>query len=355
MLQIGRPDDGTDPTGFYNVEIFAPLRPRKEWPTNLPQGGWQRFVYGPKRPRSKEELIKEMNAELTRKLVGIDWNFSQNIRDNVLEALSGIKGDNSVKIFGPDLETLEDLADKVKNTLRTVRGIENVGVFNIVGQTNLELRVDLDKCKRWGISAANVNNVVQTALGGKAFATMIEGEKKFDITVRWPAWRRGSETSILDIPVDVTNNQVILAAGPGLNPSPSGSGLMAPAKGGSLIDSSNPITNTPRLLLRDLVSPVGKGGKPDPAGQFRARRRFDDLPRARQAFDRRQVQRARPRLGQRRGRGQGGDAPISSHRPIEQCGAASSRRWKRRNIGCSSLSHYRCRWSSSCCTWPFTI
>jgi cobalt-zinc-cadmium resistance protein CzcA len=268
VVQIGRPDDGIDPTGFYNVEIFAPLRPQKEWPEFLPRKGWQRYLYGAKRSRSKEELIQEMNAELSRQLVGIDWNFSQNIRDNVMEALSGIKGDNSVKIFGPDLEELEDIAEKVRNKLRAVPGIENVGVFNIKGQTNLEFRVDLDKCKRWGISAAEVNNVVQTALAGKAFATMIEGEKMFDIAVRWPAWRRGSETSILDIPVDVTNNQVIVAAGPGLNPAPTGSALLAPARSGSLIDTSNPISSTPRLRLRDLVTPIGKGGKADPQGVF---------------------------------------------------------------------------------------
>src|SRR5262249_37713883 len=89
-----------------------------------------------------------------------------------------------------------------------------------------------------------------------------------DVTVRWPAWRRGSETSILDIPVDITNNQVILATGPGVNPSPTGSGLAPPPKAGSLTDTSNPITNTPRLRLRDLVSPVGKNGRPDPNGPF---------------------------------------------------------------------------------------
>ncbi len=268
VQMIGRPDDGTDPTGFYNVEIFAPLRPQREWPRVREQKGWRRHVFGATRPRLKEELVTEMNAELSRKLVGVDWNFSQTIRDNVMEALSGIKGDNSVKIIGPDLEELERLADKVKNALRTVRGITNVGVFNIKGATNLEFRVDLDKCKRWGVSAADVNNVVQTALAGKAFATLIEGEKMFDVTLRWPAWRRGSETSILDIPVDIINNQVILAAGPGLNPSPTGSGQAVPAKGGSLTDTSNPITNTPRLLLRDLVSPVGKNGKPDSKGSF---------------------------------------------------------------------------------------
>jgi cobalt-zinc-cadmium resistance protein CzcA len=269
VLQIGRPDDGTDPTGFYNVEVFVPLRPQKQWPASVEEASsWRRRLLGDQRARTKEELIKQMNAELTRQLVGIDWNFSQNIRDNVMEALSGVKGDNSVKIFGPDLEQLEFLADKVKNRLRGIRGIENVGVFSIQGQTNLEFRVDLDKCKRWGVTAADVNNVVQTALGGKAFATMIEGEKMFDIAIRWPQWRRSSETSILDIPVDITNNQVLLFAGPGLNPNAAGSGLAQPTPVGSQTNTTNPLSNTPRLRLRDLVSPIGKEGRSDSAGHY---------------------------------------------------------------------------------------
>jgi cobalt-zinc-cadmium resistance protein CzcA len=266
--QIGRPDDGTDTDGFYNQEYFVPLRPRKDWPKVVEQKGWRATLFGAKRARTKEELVGEMSAELAHKIPGVSWNFSQNIRDNVMESLSGIKGDNSVKIFGPDLDRLEQLADKMKGVLQGIRGIEDVGVFNIKGQTNLEFRVDLDKCKKWGVSAADVNNVVQTALAGKAFSTMIEGEKMFDVTVRWPQWRRGSETSILDIPVDVTNNQVVLSTGPGINPSPQGTGLAAPAKVGSLADTRNPIETTPRLRLRDLVSPVGRDGGPDPKGSF---------------------------------------------------------------------------------------
>jgi cobalt-zinc-cadmium resistance protein CzcA len=269
VLLLGRPDDGTDPTGFYNVEIFVPLRPAKEWAKVKERKGWWAQLWGStRRARSKVELVNEMNAELTRKLPGVDWNFSQNIRDNVMESLSGVKGDNSVKIFGPDLEELERLAAKVRDRLRTVEGIENVGVFNIQGQTNLEFRVDLDKCRRWGVSAADVNNVIQTALGGKALTQMIEGEKIFDITVRWPAWRRSSETSVLDIPVDIINNQVVLSTGPGLNPNPTGSGQAAPSKSGSQTDTGNPITSTPRLTLRQLVSPIGKDGRPDRKGKF---------------------------------------------------------------------------------------
>jgi len=153
--------------------------------------------------------------------------------------------------------------------LRTVQGVENVGVFSIKGQTNLEFRVDLGKCKRWGVSAADVNNVVQTALGAKSLSTMIEGEKLFDIAVRWPKGLRGSETSILDIPVDVTNNQVTAApTGTTLTPSALGSSVAPPSGIGSQTDTRNPIGNTPRLRLRDLVSPVGPDGAPDPNGQF---------------------------------------------------------------------------------------
>jgi heavy metal efflux system protein len=265
---IGRPDDGTDPTGYYRVEIFAPLKPQKQWPKLVEETGWRRWVYGSDRPRTKEELVQRMNAELREKVVGVDWNFSQYIRDNVTEAMAGVKGDNSVKIFGPDLDRLEEIADQVKNILRKIPGIEEVGVFSIKGQSNLEFRIDLDKCARWGVSAADVNNVIKSAVGGKAMTSMIEGEKTFDITIRWPQALRGSEASILDIPLDVTNNQVVVATGPGTSPSPLGSGQPPPSNTGSPVNTANPLSNTPRLRLRDLVTPVGKSGAPDPAGSF---------------------------------------------------------------------------------------
>jgi cobalt-zinc-cadmium resistance protein CzcA len=268
VMQIGRPDDGTDPTGFYNAEIFVPMLPPKEWPKLAEETGWRRFIWGAKRARSKEEIIEAMNAELSNKIVGVDWNFSQYIRDNVMEALSGVKGDNSIKIFGPNLEKLEELAAKVRTKLRGIQGIENVGIFNIKGQSNLEFSVDPEKCARWGVSVADVNNVVQTAIGGKAFSTMIEGEKLFDIAVRWPAWRRSSESSILDIPVDISNNQVVPLSGNGPAPSALGTSTPPPAVTGSQTNTANPLSNTPRLRLRDLVSPLGDEGRPNPDGPF---------------------------------------------------------------------------------------
>jgi cobalt-zinc-cadmium resistance protein CzcA len=265
---IGRPDDGTDPTGYYRVEIFAPLKPMKEWPAVVEVQGWHRHLYGASRQRTKEELTLAMNQELRDTFPGVDWNFSQYIRDNVTEALAGVKGDNAVKIFGPDLDKLEQLAAEVKNHLERIPGIQEVGIFNIKGQSNLEFRVDLDKCAKWGVSAADVNNLIQCAVGGKAQTSMIEGEKLFDVTLRWPAAYRSSETSILDMQVDITNNQVVPVAGPGSTPSPTGSGVAPPSTAGSLVNTANPITNTPRLRLRELVSPVGRNGAPDPNGSF---------------------------------------------------------------------------------------
>jgi cobalt-zinc-cadmium resistance protein CzcA len=269
VSQSGRPDDGTDAGGYFNTEYFLPLRPRKDWPANMEETTpWKRWLFGAKRQRTKDELISEMNGELERKIPGVVWNFSQNIRDNVMEALSGIKGDNSVKIFGPDIDRLELIALKVENALRTIDGVDNVGVFHIRGQSHLEFRVDPEKCQRWGVSTADVNNVVSSALGARALSSMIEGEKLFDISVRWPRRLRNNESSILDIPVDIINNTVVLAQGSSYVPDPRGHALPPPAVPGTKADTSNPISSTPRLRLRDLVSPISEDGSPDPGGQF---------------------------------------------------------------------------------------
>jgi cobalt-zinc-cadmium resistance protein CzcA len=268
VSQSGRPDDGTDTEGYEGTEYFVPLRPEKDWPKVVERIGWRR-LFGSARPRNKEELVEAMNAELEEKIPGIAWNFSQNIRDNVMEALSGVKGDNSVKIFGPDIDQLEALATKAKNILENIHGIENVGVFHIRGQSHLEFRVDPEKCQKWGVMTADVNNVISSALGGKPQSSMVEGEKFFDIAVRWPKWRRGSETSILDIPVDIINNTVVLPQGSGPIPTPQGFALSPPSKTGTQADTSNPMSQqAPRIPLRELVSPVGEDGSADPNGQF---------------------------------------------------------------------------------------
>jgi len=268
VAEIGRPDDGTDPTGFYNAEFFVPLRPQKEWPAVMEQEGWRRWFYGSKRPRTKAELVKQMNDDLLRDIPGVDWNFSQNIRDNVMEALSGVKGDNSIKIFGPDLKKLDELAIKVRNKVNDVRGIQNVGIFSIKGQTNLEFRIDLNKCKKFGVSAADVNNMLQSAIGGKAFSLMIEGDRFFDISTRLPIDKRRSVSDILDLPIDLNNNQVIRPNGYGPVPLAPGTANPPPATSGSLVDTANPISGTARLRLGDLVSPVNADGRPDPKGRY---------------------------------------------------------------------------------------
>ncbi|MHC5542337.1 efflux RND transporter permease subunit, partial [Singulisphaera rosea] len=198
--QLGRPDGGTDPTSFYSAEFFVPLRGQEHWPeVETPEG---------KRRRTKPEVIEAMNEELSRTIVGVNWNFSQQIRDNVLEVLSGVQGENSVKIIGPDLDMLERVARRVESALDGVRGIRDVGMYRIMGQSNLEFAIDRAKCASWNIRVSDVEEVIQTAVGGKPFTRMIEGEKAFDITLRWPEALRSSEEAILDIPVDVTSHKV---------------------------------------------------------------------------------------------------------------------------------------------------
>jgi cobalt-zinc-cadmium resistance protein CzcA len=268
VAQIGRPDDGTDPTGYYNLELFVPLRPMKQWP--IPPGA--------DRPRTKDELIQDMNHELQHAFPGVDWGFSQVIRDNVMEALSGVKGENSIKVFGPDLDKLEDLAGKIKEAVAKVPGVENAGVFRVQGQSNLEFPVDRGKCGRWGVSATDVANVIQAAVGGKAVTQMVEGGKNFDITLRFAEPLRRDEQAVLAIPVEITNNQVTGPPGYSLAPTPltgGAAGLSPTGTSGSMpsltgsqynaIMSSWPVS---RRRLGDLVTPTDVDGQPDEKGQF---------------------------------------------------------------------------------------
>jgi len=275
--QVGRPDDGTDPTGFYNSEFSIPLHPRKDWPALVERSRWLRWL-GP-RPRTKLELIEAMNQQMHRELIGVDWNFSQYIRDNVMESLSGVKGDNSVKIIGPDLDELEKLADQVKAILDTVPGLENVAVFRIKGQPNLEFTVDRSKCKFWNVSVTDVENAIAIAVGGQALTQMVEGEKTFDVALRWPEHLRGNEQAILDIPIEVTNNTVTPGYVPSTPQTPVtgasigvhsiGANLPMPSLWGNLFNAAvNNISSVPRLRLAQLVTPVNEAGLPDPHGKF---------------------------------------------------------------------------------------
>jgi heavy metal efflux system protein len=278
--QVGRPDDGTDPTGFYNVEFHVPLIPEEEWPTLADEHGWRRWIWGSRRARTKPELVEAMSAELNGKLIGIDWNFSQYIRDNVMESLSGVKGDNSVKIIGPDIDKLEDTAKKIREMLDSVPGVWNTGVFSIIGQPNLVLKVDRAKCSAWGVHVDDVQNAIKAAVGGSTVTQMIEGEKTFDVTIRWPERLRDSLREILDIPVEISNNVVTSGSipngvqtsvsGPSSGPSPSGYSGQLPALSGSLGNANlnNMTVSVPRLRLGQLVTSVKSTEDGDRASEF---------------------------------------------------------------------------------------
>ena len=185
MSHIGRPDDGTDVTSFFNVEFNVPLKPMDEW-----------------RPGMTRERIQDELSERFKQFAGVNFNFSQLIRDNVEEALSGVKGANSIKLFGSDLKRLEDYAQKVITILRAVPGIENVGMFHIIGQPNLVIKIDRRACARYGVNIADVESMVQVAIGGRAFSEMVEGEKRYDIILRLPASLRDDPTVISRLPIE---------------------------------------------------------------------------------------------------------------------------------------------------------
>ncbi|HET6882646.1 MAG TPA: efflux RND transporter permease subunit [Pirellulales bacterium] len=277
VCQLGRPESGTDPTGFYSAEFFVPLKPFETWPATVEVKGWRRW-FREKRSRSKPELVREMSAELERALPGVNWNFSQVIRDNVLEVLSGVQGENSVKIIGPDLETLEKLGHQAVAAMRGVPGVKDVGLYRIQGQCNLELPIDRSKCSLWNISVADVNNVIEVAIGGKKVSDMIEGEKTFDIILRWPLRLRADESKILDIPVDVTDHRVTegFASVTGATPFSGESQRVASIGFSSALPSltgskstSLDISSSPRERLGDLVSPLDDDLEGlDPNGHF---------------------------------------------------------------------------------------
>ena len=168
--QIGRPDDGTDTTGFFDTEFFVDLLPKEKW----------RPVFH----QDKERLIAAMDREL-EKIPGVLWGFSQPISDNLEEATSGIKGALAVKIYGDDLRTLEAKADEIVAVMRPIRGVEDLGVFRVVGQPNLNFTVDRDQASRYGINVSDVQDAIQTAVGGNALSQVLIGEQRYDLVVRY--------------------------------------------------------------------------------------------------------------------------------------------------------------------------
>jgi len=183
--QTGRPDDGTDHTGFFNTEYFVGLKPDNEW----------RPVFH----KNKEELIAAMNRQLEKKFPGVIWGFSQPIEDNMEEAVSGVKGELATKVYGSDLHTLEDLANQVDAIMGRVPGITDLGVFQVTGQPDLDITVDRTKAARWGINVADVEDAVQTAVGGTALTQVLKAEEVYNLTLRYLPQYRDTREAIQDI------------------------------------------------------------------------------------------------------------------------------------------------------------
>jgi cobalt-zinc-cadmium resistance protein CzcA len=185
ISQHGRPDNGSDPSPFSNVELFVPLKPFDDWPHGL----------------TKATLTTQLEREMRTALPGVTFNFSQYIQDNIEEAISGVKGANSVKIIGPDLAVLEDLAKQVMAQMSQVKGVEDLGVFHVLGQPNLNIKIDRAKAARYGLNTGDVNTVIQAAMGGAVASQVLEGDRFFNLTVRLAPQFRSSIEAIGNIKV----------------------------------------------------------------------------------------------------------------------------------------------------------
>ncbi len=195
--QTGRPDDGTDTTGFFNTEYFVGLKPKEAWRPGFHQ--------------NKEELIEAMNRELD-KIPGVLWGFSQPIADNVEEAVSGIKGQLAVKVYGDELKVLEEKANNIAKLMRRISGIEDVAVFRLLGQPNLNVTVDRQEAARHQINVADIQDAIQTAVGGSALTQVLQGEARYDLVLRYLPQYRDRKEAIENIRlVSPTGERVSLA------------------------------------------------------------------------------------------------------------------------------------------------
>ncbi len=182
--QTGRPDDGTDTTGFFNTEYFVGLKPKEQWRPGFYE--------------NKEELIAAMDKEL-EKIPGVNWGFSQPIADNVEEAVSGVKGQLATKVYGEDLKVLEEKADEIVKVMRQVRGIEDLGVFRVLGQPNDNFMVDRTQAARYQVNVADVQDAIQTAVGGNALTQVLQGEARYDLVLRYLPQFRSTKEAIEQI------------------------------------------------------------------------------------------------------------------------------------------------------------
>lgn len=190
VSQHGRPDDGSDASGFNNVELFAPLKPFEEWPAGM----------------TKERLVTELQDKFANEFPGVGFNFSQYIQDNVEEGLSGVKGANSVKIVGPELATLEKLAVNVVATMSKIEGVADLGIFNTLGQPNLNIQIDRARAARYGLNTGDVNTAIQTAMGGTVATTVLEGDRQYGLSVRYASTRRVDIQNVRELRIGYTNS-----------------------------------------------------------------------------------------------------------------------------------------------------
>lgn len=184
VSQTGRPDDGTDTAGFFNTEYFVGLKRKEEWRPIFHQ--------------DKEKLIAAIDEQL-EKFPGVLWNYSQPISDNMEEAVSGVKGELAVKLYGDDLRTLEHTADLIQSQMAMVKGIQDLGIFRIVGQPNLNFKVDREAAARWGINVADIQDALQTAIGSNTVTQVQQGEARYDVTIRYQKQYRDTREAIEDV------------------------------------------------------------------------------------------------------------------------------------------------------------
>jgi cobalt-zinc-cadmium resistance protein CzcA len=184
VSQVGRPDDGNDTTGFFNTEYFVDLKPKNQW----------RPVFH----QNKDELIAAMSREV-EKIPGAIWNFSQPIEDNMEEAVSGVKGELAVKLYGEDLRILEEKGDQIVNVMNQVKGVEDLGLFRVLGQPNLNFIIDRQQAARHGINVTDVQDAIQTAVGGNAVSQVLQGEQRYDLVVRYQAPYRETKEAIENV------------------------------------------------------------------------------------------------------------------------------------------------------------
>jgi cobalt-zinc-cadmium resistance protein CzcA len=185
VSQVGRPDDGTDVGGFFNTEYYIDLKPKNQW----------RSIFN----QNKEALVAAMDYQVEKNITGALWNFSQPIADNMEEAVSGVKGQLAIKIYGDDLKRLEATGEDVVRVLKNVNGITDLGLFRVIGQPNLQFEVDRDRAARYGINVADVQDAIETAVGGKAVSEVLEGEQRYDLVLRYQAPYRDTKDAVANI------------------------------------------------------------------------------------------------------------------------------------------------------------